>query len=130
MIQKYYQIFFIVTLSLIFFGCEEDTYREIEIEVVSTSTIEKWVLFGQTDWRWSRIAIVEYCAKNTGTKNINGWEVYFNVKLIDSPQMNVHESVYYFLSPRETSKIRTLECVIPEYYDDAYSASLKHVETW
>ena len=116
-------LIFFITL----FSCDEEDQKDIEITVLSTITE---VRSEPGDPEIIKYGIVEYCAKNVGKSNINGWEVYFNVHVDRGPQQLAYESIYYRLEPDEVSSNRVVDCIIPDYYDDAYKATLKHVETW
>jgi len=115
-------LFFIILIS-----CDEEDPKEIEITVLSTITELR---SKPGDPEIIKHGIVEYCAKNIGKSNINGWEVYFNVHIDRGPQQLAHESIYYRLEPDEVSNNRVVECIIPNYYENAYKATLKHVEAW
>ena len=117
----------LIILIFIIFSCDKKEIKEIEITVLSTVT-ELRSEPGESEIL--KFAVVEYCAKNIGISNINGWEVYFNVHIERGPQQLAYESIYYLLEPEEESKVRAVECIIPDYYEDAYKATLKHVEAW
>lgn len=117
----------LLTLLFAVFSCEDNNVKEIQITVLSTTT-ELRSDPGESEML--KFGVVEYCAKNVGNSNINGWEVYFNVHIDRGPQQLAYESTYYLLEPEEESKIRVVECIIPDYYEDAYKATLKHVEAW
>lgn len=121
-IKILFLIFFITLLS-----CDKEDPKEIEITVLSTITELR---SKPGDPEITKFGIVEYCAKNIGKSNINGWEVYFNIHIERGPQQLAYESIYYHLEPDEVSNIRVVECIIPDYYEDAYKATLKHVEAW
>ena len=117
----------LILLLITIFNCEDKEIKEIEITVLSTTTELR---SKPGDSEIIKFGIVEYCAKNIGDSNINGWEVYFNVHIDRGPQQLAYESIYYLLEPEDESKIRTVECIIPDYYGDAFKATLKHSEVW
>lgn len=129
MLQRF-NIVLILLLFLIFIfimGCEDHEQKEIEINVESTNT-ERRSEPGEADI--TKFAIIEYSAKNMSTKTINGWKVFFNVHLERGPQLTAYESIYYILEPNAVSKTRAVECMIPDYYENAYQATVRHIETW
>ncbi|MCJ7801568.1 MAG: hypothetical protein MUP82_04340 [Candidatus Marinimicrobia bacterium] len=129
MFQKFNRVLILLLLVTIIFvmGCEDHEQKEIEIDVVSTNT-ERRCEPGETDI--TKFAIIEYSAKNMSTKTINGWKVFFNVHLEYGPQLTAYESIYCVLEPNAVSKTRAVECMIPDYYENAYQATVRHVETW
>ncbi len=101
--------------------------NEIEVDIYSTTTEYRSVPY---EIEVTRHAIIKYSVINTGTKSVEGWEVFFNVRFDSSPQLLAFESVYYRLDPREKSSYRVVEALIPEYYENARSAKLRHIATW
>ena len=122
------KIKFPILLSIFFFlscftvACNQvDEYEEVEVSVVSVTT------------QWGNKVIVRYTVENTGTKAVNGWEIFLNVRMDGGAQLMVSESTYYVLEPGEISKPRSLETRIPTYYQlgsKARNAYLKNIETW
>ena len=108
-------------------SCEENEQREIDVMILSTKT-EARSKPGEAEV--IKYGIVKYCTKNIDSTTIYGWEVFFNVHINHGTQLIAHESVYYTLEPGEESETRTVECIIPEYYEDAYKSTLKYIETW
>ena len=98
-----------------------DDYDEVEVSVVNVTT------------HWGNKVAVRYTVENMGTKTINGWEIFLNVRMYGGAQLMVSESIYYVLEPGEISEPRSLETRIPEYYQPgskARNAYLKNIETW
>lgn len=116
--------FLILILLIICISCDEAEYYEsVEVSIISTfMTCES---NSTSSW-----ANVRYTVENIGTKELKGWEVFFNVHLERGPQLIAHESTYYTLEPGEISSGRVVKVLIPDYYDKAKSATLRHIETW
>ncbi|MCK4904068.1 MAG: hypothetical protein V3W20_08370 [Candidatus Neomarinimicrobiota bacterium] len=125
--------FFLILIVLLYLFCfvvtcsEADTYEEVEVNIVSIIT-EARVAPYETDVK--NIAVIQYTIKNTGTKTIYGWKVFFNVSLQRGPQLTTYDRIYYILEPGEISSTQIAEVLIPSYYEKATGAHLNHIETW
>ena len=112
----------LVGLFLSVIACDkQDEYEEVEVSVISVST------------SWGNKVRLQYTVDNIGTESINGWEIFFNVRMYGGAQLMVTESVYYKLNPGEISDPRPLETRIPQYYQpgsEARNAFLKNINTW
>jgi magnesium-transporting ATPase (P-type) len=121
--------FFLILTVLLYFSCfvvtcsESDYYEDVEVTIVSTFTT---TLSNSVSQR----ANVRYTIKNTGTKTINGWKVFFSVYLQRGPQFTAYDYVYYTLEPGKISSAQITKVLIPSYYEKASGAFLRHIETW
>lgn len=125
----YKYILYILFSLILVFSCDKKDPLEMDVTILSTHTEMQWVI-DLGVYENHRVGVVEYCTKNIGTRKVNGWKVFFDVHLMNSPQIMAYEGLSYNLQPNEISKTRSVVCLIPEYYGDAYKATLKHVEIW
>jgi len=129
MLFHYNRILTIFTMILVFLmtSCDESEPQIVEIDVLSTITEKR---SKPNESEITKIAVVKYCVKNVGSITIHGWKVFFNIHVERGPQITAHESIYYTLTPEEISDTQIIKAIIPDYYENATGATLKHIETW
>lgn len=114
---------------LLLFCCDNGQSEDVQVLIDSTYTTTHLNYHAGVP-HYLDMANVCYSVENTGTKIVNGWEVYFNVKLIQGPQLVASDNIYCDLESGEISPIHIAQVIIPSYYDKAISSALRNIEIW
>ena len=116
-------------ISCFVIACNEESQNDKDVEVIIISTDTEFnTAPHETDV--TKTAVIQYNVKNIGTKIINGWEIFFNVRLQRGPQLIASDNLYYTLEPGIVSSVQLARVLIPEYYEEARGSQLKHIEIW
>lgn len=122
----------IVTIScaMIFLSLScEDERKEFEYDVIITSVWNE-VIAEPNSPEYTKYAFLSYLMANSGSEKISGWKIFFQINIRGGPQIYTKESIYYELPPGDTSDVRTVFAIIPDYYDEAMNGSVRNCEMW
>ena len=99
-------ILFIIPLFFVM-SCKSPTdsseYEDIEINILST-VIEQRNLIIDYESVWLKYAKINFTVKNTGSKKINGWKIYFIFHLQNDRKTTAIHKKYYTLKGGEMSE--------------------------
>ena len=116
------------------FSCKNPTessdYDDLEIDIIRTKTVYNYSYIDQVATRL-RHAVIEFTVENTGTKNINGWKIFFKVQLQHNREIELYQKKYYKLKGGEISSKQSItSAYLPPEYGSPVSSSVYNVKVW